>query len=301
MDCNPLEASVAQVATFLTLLFSEGRQVSTIRNYRSAIGSVHRGFADGSSLSNNELISQLLRGMFNRRPPEKRLTPSWSINDVLQTLARPPYEPLHNATLEHLTHKTVFLVAAASARRRSELQALTTRDGFIRFEQGGVRLLTDPQFLAKNQSSSFTPGDIFLPELKEFSSVAEDKLWCPVRALKWYLERTKVVRTSDKLFVIPRSPYSAAAKDTISKWLIRLISPHASQGENVRAHDIRGHATSKAWFARVPLEDIMKAAAWKTPSTFVSSYLIGSRSAESAFASSVLRAPVLHRPAPPRL
>ena len=279
------------MAEFLTLLFSEGKQVGTIRNYRSAISSVHRGFADGSTLSNNELISRLLKGMFNRRPPVRRLPPSWSINDVLRKLQDPPFEPLCSATLEHLTSKTLFLIAAASARRRSELHALSTKEGFIRFDPAGVRLLPDPQFLSKNQSASFTPREIYLPALKEMSSVPEDKLWCPVRALRWYLEKTRAVRTSDRLFILPRSPYSAASKDTLSKWLVKVITPHTTPGEGVRAHDIRGHATSKAWFARVPLDDIMRAAAWKTPSTFVSSYLTNTVSAEAAFASSVLRAP----------
>lgn len=38
-------------------------------------------------------------------------------------------------------------------------------------------------------------------------------------------------------------------------------------------HDLTGQASSKALLARVPLEDILKAAAWKTLSTFVSAYL----------------------------
>ena len=117
---HPLEASVQQMISFFLLLFSEGKQASTIRNYRSAVGAIHKGFPDGSTLSNNQLIAQVLKGFFNRRPPQKRLAPSWSINDVLRTLAEPPYEPLHNTPLELLTYKTLFLVAAASARRRTQ-------------------------------------------------------------------------------------------------------------------------------------------------------------------------------------
>ncbi|WP_411016138.1 site-specific integrase, partial [Salmonella sp. s51884] len=44
-NCNPLEAeaSVRQVSAFLMSLFKEGRQVSTIRNYRSALAAIHKG------------------------------------------------------------------------------------------------------------------------------------------------------------------------------------------------------------------------------------------------------------------
>ena len=160
-----------------------------------------------------------------------------------------------------LSHKTLFLVAAASARRRSELLALSSKHGLTRLGPRGVRLIPEPQFLAKTHSSSFTPREIFLPTLRESSAVAEDRLWCPVGALSWYIERTEVVRTSDRLFVLPRRPYSVAAKDALSKWLIRLISPHASPDGRVRAHYSRSHSSSRTWFARVPLEDIMKAGA----------------------------------------
>lgn len=288
---DPLGTSVDQVSEFFMSLYREGRQVSTIRNYRSALSAVHKGFPDGTTVGSNPVIGQLLRGMFNKRPPQKRLAPSWSINDVLTSLCQAPYEPMQNAPLEHLTHKTLFLVAAASARRRSELHALTVKRGYIRFDPAGVRLLPDPGFLSKNQSPSFVPGEIFLPSIATTSSIREDRLVCPVRALKWYIEKTKAVRTSDKLFVIPRPPFQPASKDTISKWLVRLITPHASQEDQVRAHDVRAHTTSSAWFRGVPMDEIMKAAAWKTPSTFVASYLTDVVSSEGTFARSVLQGP----------
>ena len=290
---DPLEASVDDVCSFLILLFDEGKQVSTIRNYRSAISAVHKGFQDGSTLSNNEAVSKLLRGMFNSRPPVRRLAPSWSINEVLRSLMGAPYEPMDRAPLDALTHKTLFLVAAASARRRSELHALSVKKGFIRFSPAGVHLLPDPSFLAKNQSASFTPKAIVLPTLSSVSSIREDHLLCPVRALKWYTHRTKHLRGSTALFILPRSPYTPASKDTISKWLIRLILPHVQPNEYVRAHDIRAHASSKAWFQGVPLQDIMDAAAWKTPSSFVSCYLTDIISADSNFARAVLRGSVV--------
>lgn len=286
--CDPLEASVDDVCSFLVSLFEEGKQVSTVRNYRSAVASVHRGFPDGSVIGTNPFISHLLKGMFNERPPVRKLAPSWSINDVLQCLSKPPYEPMQNAPLDALTHKTLFLVAAASARRRGEIHALSVKQGFLRFDPGGVFLLPDPTFLSKNQTVSFTPAAIFLPSMSASSSIREDRLVCPVRALKWYIEKTKSLRKSDALFILPRAPYSKASKDTLSRWLVSLISPHADAHERVRAHDVRAQATSLAWFKGIPLHDVMAAAAWKSPSSFVSNYLTDVVSTEGAFASSIL-------------
>ena len=114
---------------------------------------------------------------------------------------------------------------------------------------------------------------------------------CPFRALRWYLDRTGHLRTSQLLFFLPRKPYTPAAGDPISKWVQRLIHPFAEEGKQVRDHDVRGHAVSKAWFRGVSLEDVRKAAAWKTPSTFVASYLVDTVSSEGDFARAVLERP----------
>lgn len=288
---DPLEAPVNALCSFFVSLFDEGKQVSTIKNYRSAIPSVHSGFSDGSTVGSNQTILTLLKGMFNKRPPRRRLAPSWSINEVLSSFSSSPYEPIQNSPLDALTKKTIFLVAAASSRRRSEIHALSVKPGFIRFTPDGVHLLPNPSFLAKNQSESFSPDHIFLPSMSTTSSVREDRFICPVRALKWYIEKTKSIRKSDALFLIPRSPYTPASKDTISRWLVEIIAPFAAPDDSPKAHDVRAHASSIAWFRGVPLQDIMRAASWKTPSTFVASYLTNVVSPEALFASSVLRGP----------
>ena len=286
---DPVEASVDELCSFFVALFDEGKQVSTIRNYRSAIAAIHSGFQDGSSIGTNHTITMLLRGMFHQRPPRQRLAPSWSINDVLSHLSKEPFEPIHNSPLDALTKKTVFLVAVASARRRGEIHALSVDPGFIRFSPEGVYLLPNPNFLAKNQSESFSPAPIFLPTMSSASSMREDRFVCPVRALKWYIEKTKALRKSNALFLIPRSPYTSASKDTISRWLVELISLFASPDDRPRAHDVRACAASAAWFRGVPLTDILRAASWKTPSTFVSRYLTNVVSADTRFARSILR------------
>ena len=80
-------------------LFNQGLTVATVRGYRSAIAAVHGGFQDGSSISNNTCLKQLLRGMFIQRPPLKKLVPSWDLGQVLKSLALPLYEPLAKASL----------------------------------------------------------------------------------------------------------------------------------------------------------------------------------------------------------
>ena len=267
------------IGDFLLYLFESGLAPGTIKNYRSAISAVHRGFSDGSTVSDNRALGQLIKGMFVERPPSRRLVPTWDLFQVLSSLSKAPFEPLGSATILHLTIKVVFLMAVATSRRRSELHSLSLEPGHIRWEPGGVRLVPMAGFLAKNQSGSFSPPDIFVPDIKSFSSVPSDKLWCPVRALKWYINRTKDLRSSLKqLFVSTVPPHRPASRDSISRWIVTAIRtaladwPHGHDTP-VRAHDVRAASTSWAFFKGVPVADIVQAASWKSANTFSDCYL----------------------------
>ena len=131
------------------------------------------------------------------------------------------------------------------------------------------------QFFAKNQSLDFSPPDIFVPSLTSFSSIAEDKWWCPVRALKYYIARTEPLRGDIKqLFIMTIQPHHQASVTTIARWLSEAIQcPSAHQGSKSQAHETRSVSTSWAHMLGVPISEIMKAACWKNPSTFTSCYL----------------------------
>ena len=105
-------------------------------------------------------LGNLVRALFLKRPPSRKLLPSWSLPAVLEALSKPPFEPLAEATLRNLTIKTVFLVAIASGQRRSALHALSTAPGHVRWERTGVRLIPSPSYIAKNQTASSAPVEV---------------------------------------------------------------------------------------------------------------------------------------------
>ena len=78
-EVSATSASLERVSSFLKLLFDEGKSISSVRYYRSAIGAVLSGFPDGSSLGDNEVLAQLIRGMSVVRPVVRCLVSSWSI------------------------------------------------------------------------------------------------------------------------------------------------------------------------------------------------------------------------------
>ena len=50
--------------------------------------------------------------------------PRWDLGIMLEALSKAPYEPLREASLKHLTLKTVFLLAMASGRCSEQILVL---------------------------------------------------------------------------------------------------------------------------------------------------------------------------------
>ena len=106
----PLKA----IADFLLYLFQNKKlQPGTIDGYRSAI----------ADKLGNVPINCLLDSFHRDRPKGRRGIPSWNLSLVLHQLTKAPFEPLKEASLKHLTFKTVFLLALGSGKRRSEIHA----------------------------------------------------------------------------------------------------------------------------------------------------------------------------------
>ena len=91
---SPVEAPLREVADFLLSVFGKGLSVFTIRGYRSATAAIREGFADSTIMSDSVALNHLIRGMFNRRPPVRRLLPPWSLETVFASLRSSPFEPM---------------------------------------------------------------------------------------------------------------------------------------------------------------------------------------------------------------
>ena len=94
----------------------------------------------------------------------------------------------------------------------------------------------------------------------------EDRTLCPVRALRYYLDRTKDLRGSQSLLFISfkKGHTSDIRPATLSSWLKQTIllcykqaHQQASDFVQVKAHDIRAFAASKAFYSGVSVDQIM--------------------------------------------
>ena len=90
----------------------------------------------------------------------------------------------------HLPFKTIFLVAAATARRCSELGALSiAQDSFLERLQH-IEIGYVPNFTPKNARVNYAGRTVVIPAFKDMASCEEEELMCPVRALKHYIRRS---------------------------------------------------------------------------------------------------------------
>ena len=278
----PLKA----IADFLLHLFQDKKlQPGTIDGYKSAI-------ADklGNStinVSKDENLTRLLDSFHRDRPKGRRGIPSWNLSLVLHQLTKAPFEPLKEASLKHLTFKTVFLLALGSGKRRSEIHAWLHKNIRHQSDWSKVSLYPSPSFLSKNQLAKEGPDSVapvVIPALAPSldKSLKGDRSLCPVRALRYYLDRTADLRQNKELVVV--SFKKGFDKDispaTISSWIkqtvilcYELSDQEALTLHQVKAHDVRAFAASKAFQSGISLDQILSACHWKSHNTFTQFYL----------------------------
>ena len=101
-------------------------------------------------------------------------------------------------------------------------------------------------------------------------------------ALRYYLDRTKDLRGSRSLFFISfkKGHTSDIRPATLSSWLKQTIILCHKQADQqaldlvqVKSHDIRAFAASKAFYGGVSVDQIMQACHWKAHNTVTNFYL----------------------------
>ena len=278
--------AIKQIADFLLFLFQEKYlQPSTIEGYRTAIAD--KVGNSNVNISKDENLTRLLESFHRDKPKGRRGIPNWNLSLVLHQLTKPPFEPLRKASLKHLTFKTVFLLALGSGKWRSEIHAWVHKNIRHQEDWSNVSLSPSPSFISKNHLAKEGPScvaPVIIPALAPSldRSLKEDRSLCPVRALRYYLDKTKDLRSGKELVFVSfgKSFQKDIVPATISSWIkqtillcYQLSDQQAQDFHQVRAHDVRAFAASKAFQGGVPLDLILAACHWKSHNTFTQFYL----------------------------
>lgn len=126
---------------------------------------------------------------------------------MLSALEMAFFEPLSSIVMLHLTYETVMLVAVTSARRVSELCALSTNPNLCIFHSDRVVLRLDPAFIPLINTWFHSTQDIVLPPFCPKPTCQLEADWHKLdvrRVLKHYIDRTKQFRKTDSLFIMFR-------------------------------------------------------------------------------------------------
>lgn len=292
-------ASILDVLGFLQAGLDKGLTPATLRRQVAALATVVPSDRY-RSISCDPRIKDFLHGATNISPPTVHRYPSWDLPLVLQALTVEPFEPLASVGLKYLSFKVAFLLAITSARRVSELAALSIRRDLCIFHSDRVVMRLDPSFMPKINSAFHRSQELVLPDFCPHPRHSREQEWHTLdvrRALRRYLRRTESFRRTESLLVSfhPASMGQKVSSATIARWIRACIATAYDKTSTpvpgrVYAHSTRSAAASAAWATQAPLVDICRAATWTSPSPFIRHYKIDKyASAEASFGRRVLQ------------
>lgn len=174
-----------------------------------------------------------MRGVFHLRPSIPRYIKIWDVSIVLRYLRTLPAD---NLNLYMLSAKIAILCALTTGHRSQTFHAMDITTMHIAQCRATFHINT----LLKTTSPRSPVSTITLHAYRE------DRRICVFTCLKYYLKRTKPLRSSTKLFVSTHYPHRGVVKDTIARW-IKLMLIKAGIDTNVfKPHSTRAAASSAA-------------------------------------------------------
>ena len=254
----PTSPVLNNVLDYLGFLFDQGLKYRTINCARSALSSTLTPI-NGFKVGQHPVVTRLMKGVFNSRPPIASVCGAWSVCQVLALLKQ--WSPSASLDLKCLTLKTVMLLALASPKRCNSLGLLTIKQDFFEISESYVKF--QPDGLEKHSR----PGLVATP--LRIDALTDDPRIDPVHYVKAYLKRTKLIRKSESFFVTHKSPHGSASVTTIARWLAQVISQSGQKGTG---GSVRSGSSSYALARGASLEAVLEAGDWSRVSTFKKFY-----------------------------
>ena len=130
-DMSATSSSLNDIFSFLASQFHKGYSYRSLNFYRSAISLIHDKI-DGVEVG---LVSRLLKGVFNKKPPLPKYSETWPVEKVLGCLKSLGLNL--SLSLQQHTQKLAVLLALTTASRSSDLALIDVN--FCHFVPGGIR------------------------------------------------------------------------------------------------------------------------------------------------------------------
>ena len=276
---DSFQADLADVGNFLAQAVEDGREYSTINGYRSAISLMHPEI-EGHKVGQHPTIIQLMKGIFNQKPPTPKYSETWDVKLVLDYIKnKGDNDCLSDKTL---TWKTAMLIALTNASRAHEIKNINP--GLA--QDFGDKIVLDIAKLTKSKRQGKQRIMITL------LTYEKDDTLDPVACYRAYLKRTAEWRNTDEqkeqLFLSLVKPHSAVTTSTVSRWLREIMTESGVNTELFKAHSIRGASTSRASKEGLSVGQIIQKANWSRATTFQKIYCRNIQDSETDFQDKVL-------------
>ena len=226
--------------------------------FSSAIASV--ALIDGLPAGRHPLVCRFMRAVCYKKPAFPRYQSVWDPDVVLDFIKQ--WGLNESLSLINLSKKLAMLMLLQSGQRGQTLLLLDIQ--CMRLDPARV------VFHIKAPLKTSRPG--FHMSEVAFDAFEPDRGLCVVDTIESYLSATADLRGDvTSLFIISRAPYTAASRDTVSRWVRSLLLEAGVDVGQFAPGSTRHAAASKA-AGKLSVEDILKAVGWRQESTFASFY-----------------------------
>ncbi len=243
------------VLSYLTHLQLQGKAYSTINVHRSMLSTTLEP-CEGVEMGSHPLVVRLMKGCFNRKPPEPRYSSTWNPDQVLShASASGSNDALE---LSVLSAKVCTLLALATLLRVAEISSIALP---IVFSETGVNITLTKLRKAQRSGALQT---LFIPSMQDDSK-------CPVHCLRTYINRTENLRNdrnSNRLLISHKKPHNSIGSATVGRWIKSYLKASGIDTNVFSAHSVRGASASQAARKGVPVDTILCTANWSAASTF---------------------------------
>ena len=250
---DKINPSLGEILAFLTKLHDEGLSYSAINTAKSMLSSMFE-IIHKRDIGKETLIKRFMKGIYHIKPVFPKSLFTWDVKVVLNFL-----ESLDNKclSLRLLSVKLAILLILTTGQRCQTLKSMNitnmeVNSNYVKIRIGEILKQTKPQHHLE---------EIYIEAFNQNSSI------CVVKALQYYIQKTKSIRKDSDLFIISQKPHSAASKSTIANWIklglrlagidMNLFTPHSTRS-----------ASTSAVVSRIPIDTIIKTAGWTSECTF---------------------------------
>lgn len=271
---------ISTILGFLTSLYEAKLGYSSINTARCALSSFF-GKIDNVQLGEHPLVKRLLKGVTKLNPPLPKYKTTWDVDSILELYKGWPDNS--EIDLFNLSLKLCSMLALISGQRSQTLVAIKIEEIII--ETNVIKIPVSKQL--KTSAVGISQPCIHIPRKHR------QKKLCVASTLIEYLSRTRPLREGvSQLFITTIKPYRPVTSQTLSHWLVKVLSLAEIDTRIYKGHSFRHASTSKAFSVGVNVSSIYENAGWTSKSKVFFKFYnkeIKNVNDKLQFASSVMR------------